>query len=220
MGNPLSKVREAIKETEQDRQQKMERLQILEKMVNGHLKEKKSLILNGQRGDQEIHIGTIVKEFMDVAISIKSAPTKIDEVVDSFFSGNFLEGAKNLVKLAVSAIAENITIGEHEQSTFLITWENNALIRSDLFIYRWNFSASGVIDDYESVSGILLMKRVVDILHVDIQVLTWAISSTKDDPTEQQKQITTAMDMITKVAKLKKDISKVETTKDSEEKLE
>ena len=212
MGSPLSTVRKHIAESETDRNVKMERLQILEKMVNSHLKEKKNLILNGVRGDQEIHLGTVVKEYMDVAIKTDSNPQTVDEAVDAFFSGNFLDGAKKLVKLTVSAIAENISIGEHEQSSFLILWEDNALIRSDLYIYRWNFSASGVITDCESVSGILLMKRVVDILRVDIQVLTWAISCTKEgDADGQQKEIAIAMEMISKVAKLKTAIAGAET---------
>ena len=41
MSNALHTVQNAIKEIEKDRKEKVERLQILEKVVNGHLKREK-----------------------------------------------------------------------------------------------------------------------------------------------------------------------------------
>ena len=207
MGSPLSTVREAIKQTQADRVQAEERLQMLEKMIKGHLREAKTHILNGERGDQEIHSGTIVQEFTEVSIKTDSAPNKAEEIVNAFFSGDWKTGLKTIILGAVSAIAENISAGEHEQQTMFITWEDNALIRSDLYIYRWNFSAKGVIDTYEGVCGILMMKRVVDVLNVDIQVLTWAISCSNPSQEKQNEEIRDAMDMIVKVANLKKMIA-------------
>ena len=57
---------------------------------------------------------------MHEAIKMESSPTSVDAVVDTFFSGHFLDGARDLVKLTVSAIAENVSLGEHELSNCLL----------------------------------------------------------------------------------------------------
>ena len=57
-----------------------------------------------------------------------------------------------------------------------IVWTDNALLRLDAYFYRWNFTSSQVITNVEGVSGVVMMKRVIDITKTDPQVLTWAIS--------------------------------------------
>ena len=62
MGTPISKVRAEVKAADALAKQQMEeRLNILEKMLHSRLENEMSKILSGQRGDQEIHAGTIVE---------------------------------------------------------------------------------------------------------------------------------------------------------------
>ena len=65
MGSSIAKAREQ-KEAKQAQMQ--EQLQILEKMVDGHLDKKHHSIIAGERGDQEIHSGTVVAEFKQINI--------------------------------------------------------------------------------------------------------------------------------------------------------
>ena len=52
MGNPISKLRKEIDQSEAEKEKMQERLNILEKMVNYHLENAKNEILNGNKNDQ------------------------------------------------------------------------------------------------------------------------------------------------------------------------
>ena len=174
----MSTIRKEARELNDMEKRRMEeRLQILEKMVNGRLQKQHSHILTGERGDQEIHSGTIVEACKQVNIVLSSKPSDdLVEAIDEFFSGNFMSGLGKLVHVAVKGVLGNASMGEYETSQMFIVWEYNALLRYDAYCYRWNFAAEGVIEDTEGVVGVLLCKRVIDITKTDPQVLTWAIS--------------------------------------------
>lgn len=60
MGKSASKLRAEIKEqNDKTKRDLVERLQILEKMVDSRLQIQHQQILAGERGDQQIHSGTI-----------------------------------------------------------------------------------------------------------------------------------------------------------------
>ena len=70
MGQNISKVRKAAEAADvKDKQEMQQRLQILEKMVNGRLENESKEILSGERGDQEIHTGTIVNMHRQINIT-------------------------------------------------------------------------------------------------------------------------------------------------------
>ena len=94
----------------------------------------------------------------------------------------------------------------------LITWGDNALLRCDVYCYRWNFSSEGVIEKVDGAIGILLLQRVVDMTKADPQVLTWAISRQagaqgKED--EADAMIDHATVMINKIAHFQKELKEI-----------
>ena len=79
------------------RKKKQERLNVLEKMVENHLENAKASILNGERGDQEIHTGTVVEfnkqvniKYLTNNLMFLRRPLKI------FLVGIFWEALKSL----------------------------------------------------------------------------------------------------------------------------
>ena len=178
MGNPISKIRAEAKAADDKTKHEMEqRLQILEKMVDGRLQNVTTEILTGSRNDQEIDTGTIVEIHKQINITQSSKESqKIGEAIHDFFSGNWMGGLEKIVALGAEAILGNDSMGEYETTDMFIVWTNNALLRCDAYYYRWNFVSKGVIDGAEGVVGVLLVKRVVDLTKTDPQVLTWAIT--------------------------------------------
>ena len=205
MGNPVSKIREEARTLNDIEKRRMqERLQILEKMVNGRLQKQHSHILTGERGDQEIHSGTIVEACKQVNIVMSSKPSEdLVAAIDEFFTGNYMSGLGKLVHVAVKGVLGNASMGEYETSQMFIVWEYNALLRYDAYCYRWNFAAEGVIEDTEGVVGVLLCKRVIDITKTDPQVLTWAISRQASGlgKKDEAQMIEEAMEVLERVMK-------------------
>jgi hypothetical protein len=179
MGQSASAIRKAAEAAEEAEKIKLEeRLQILERMITGRLRNAKNNILAGQRNDEEIHAGIIVEELQHISIvETEKGSDDIKGAVDDFFSGNFMKGIGDIVSLTVSTILGNESVGEYESTDMFIVWHNNALLRYDLYTYRWNFSSKGgVIENTEGVTGAFMCKRVIDLTQTDPQVLTWAIS--------------------------------------------
>ena len=218
MGNPISKIRKEATEADEAAKQKMQqRLEILEKMVNGRLQNEKTHILSGERNDQEIHTGTIVaiQKQINITQSEKESQ-KISDSIKDFFSGDWMGGLEEIVELGAEAVLGNDTMGEYETSDMFVIWSSNALLRCDAYYYRWNFVAKGVIDEAEGVVGVLLVKRVVDLTKVDPQVLTWAISEQanrqKLTAEETDEMIKSALHVISNVAKFEKEVKRIEAT--------
>ena len=178
MGQSVTTIRKEAKyAADEEKQQMEERMQILEKMVGSHLDKEHNLIINGERGDQEIHSGTVVERFKQVNLKMSSeASPELESAIDDVFDGSFLKGFGKLVGVGIKAVLGNEAMGEYESNSMLIVWNSNALLRCDMYCYRWNFSSKGVIDQVEGAVGILMVHRVIDITKTDPQVLTWAIS--------------------------------------------
>lgn len=216
MGQNISEVRkEAEKADVKDKQEMQQRLQILEKMVNGRLENKSMEILSGERGDQEIHAGTIVKTHNQINITQSSRESqKLSDAIGDFFDSKWMGGLEKMVQLAFEAVLGNEAMGEYEMTDMMIVWSTNALLRCDAYYYRWNFVSKGVINEAEGVVGIILVKRVIDVTKVDPQVLTWAISEQASkqgsSADEASEMIDSAMKTLEKVVQFQAKMKQVE----------
>lgn len=242
MGQEVSLLREKIRDVvgnDNEKKKMEEHLQILEKMVTSRLEIQQTQMLAGTRGDQEIHIGTVVQEYKQVNIMLKESPTDAltrkeegeDEddrksekppentmdSINAFFSSRFMQKLGKLVYIAVSTILGNSCIGEHETNQMFIVW-TDALLRYDMYCYRWNFASEGVIENTEGVTGVLLIKWVIDFTKTDAQVLTWAISRqarTLGREHEIEEMVTEAMKILEKVVKFQRNVRKVEQAEEA-----
>lgn len=211
MGTTISKIRNAVDQSEEEKSKMQQGLSILEKMVNYHLDAAKESMLSSKRNDQQIYSSTVVEFTKQVNVSYyKEAddPYKtpdeeqqsLSRSINDFLGEKYKDGFKKLVLASVRTVLGNATAGEHKGTSMFIVWNDNALLRLDAYYYRWNFSSREIIQNVEGVSGVLVMKRVINLTKIDPQVLTWAISSQAADDSEATKMIDETVYLIRKVS--------------------
>ena len=218
MGQSVSAIRDEAKRANEDTRRKMEeRLQILEKMVQGNLEKQQHHIIAGERGDQEIHSGTVVQAFKQVNVVMsEKGSTDLENAIDDFFQGSYMSGFSKLVAMSVKAVLGNSSMGEYQSSSMLIVWTDNALLRCDTYCYRWNFSSAGVIEQVEGAVGVLMIQRVIDISRTDPQVLSWAITRQVRacaDERDEVEMIEKAMSVLKKVARFQQEMKAIRKEK-------
>ena len=182
MGQSISEIRrQAEKATTVDEKAKEERVHVLERMINLKLENEMNSILNGEKNDQKIDTGTIVSFHKLVYIKLEDKESEdLKDAISELFSGDFIGGLESIVQLGAETVLGNDSMGEYETTDMFIVWNENALLRCDAYYYRWNFVSKSVIDETQGVTGVLLIKRVVDLTKTDPQVLTWAITNMAD----------------------------------------
>ena len=181
MGQSISDLHNLTKATQEQKQEFQQRLQILEKMIEERLETVKFEILNGEKNEQEIDTGTIVFSHKMVYIKTEAEESgEISKAIHQIFAGDFISGLESIVELGAEAVLGNDSMGEYESKDMFIVWTENALLRCDAYYYRWNFVSKSVINDTEGVTGVLLVKREIDLTKTDPQVLTWAITRMVD----------------------------------------
>ena len=153
-----------------------EKLAMLEKMAHAQLESKVDTILHGKSDDEEIHKGKVVAKHQQIYCDASSKPDQVENAIKDFFDGDLLEGAKNLILAGIDELLGNTSIGENESEDMIILWENNALLRVDVYYWKWNFSQKGVVDVAENVLAMYCAKRVINPVEVDPNVLVWAIT--------------------------------------------
>ena len=158
-----------------------ERLDVLEKVILYQLQNAKTSILDGEMGNHKVHAGQIVAIHREVNIilanklSDKLEKEAITNLFGLVFGSNITGDFDKLVLQPYDATLGNSNRGEHEGANMFIEWSEYALIRIDVYYYRWNFSSNEVIEGVEGVIGIIVIKRVVNLLSTDPQILTSAI---------------------------------------------
>ena len=223
MGAVISAIRNQLDHSDEEQKAMNERLNILEKMVNYHLDTAKVSMLSGERADQEIHTGTVVDFRKQVNISLSkgsaSEGNSLEGMIKDFFGGQIMNGVEKLLLGGVETILGNATMGEHEETSMYIVWSNNALLRLDLYFYRWNFSSNEVMQDVEGVTGVLALTRVINLTKTDPQVVTWAISTQAQFAGEDANGlIDEAVSVIQKVSALQKAVQAIKVKERSQEK--
>ena len=190
MGTSISTIREdTITADRETRLEIEERLKLLEKMVRSQLEEE---YLSVVAEDSGIHTGMVVDVLKKVNIVMSSRCTdKVEDIIDSFFSEVMLKGFDTLIKFSISEIVDKTSVGEHSIRHIIVLPTNTSILRCDVYYYRWNFASKGIIDNMEGVVGVLLLKRVIDVVKSDQKVLDRALSHTMswtldgDEPTEE-----------------------------------
>ena len=191
-----------------------ERLTFLQIMANTTLEAKTNDILRGQEGDLKIHGGTIVEVHKRVEIkheaSAKSLNEAVDAVMDDGLKGVFSDRVKGsiggMVKTAIATFFCNDSIGEVQHDDMIVVWDNNALLRVDYFLWRYNFSTKKIVEHIDSVFAYVVIKRVIDVASVSPEVISYAISYafSEDDP-KILKEIESVSKIVEKIKKMQTD---------------
>jgi len=200
MGKSASRMKQdALAESEKERAELEERLSFLHKAAISHLAVKKNEILAGSENDLKLHGGTDVEEHMQVRLNASEDDELLTEAIEDIFSGSILKGLKKVVIGATQSILGNEAVGEVEEEDYAIVWYNNALVRIDFYMWRYNFSSDGVIKQVENVLAYYAVKRVLDWEKVDPQVVTYCISNLGLDKDDILSEIDTAVEIRDKI---------------------
>ncbi len=173
MGQTLTSLRDP--EAAQKLESK-EKIAVLEKLANAQLLSKKDLILHGMSDDEEIHAGKVVTSTKQIFVDASAKPKAIEGAISNFFDGEMKDGVMKLIVAGVNELLGNFSIGESEVQDMLIVWENNSLLRVDIYYWKWNFSSKGVMSVAQNIFAVYCVKRVINPFEVDPDVLIWAIS--------------------------------------------
>ena len=146
-----------------------ERLTFLQTMAETTLDGKTNEILHGQEGDLKIHGGTIVEVHKRVEIKHEDSAKTLDEAVDAtmedglrgVFSDRVKSAIGGIVKRAIATFYSNDSIGEVKQEDMIVVWDNNALLRVDYFLWRYNFSSKKIVEHVDSVFAYAYMYAYV-----------------------------------------------------------
>lgn len=173
MGTSISKLRKdvALLPDHDEKHAMHERLKILEKVILYQLDNAKLSILKGETGNQEIYAGPVSAVTKQVNIIMAGRPPdEVRKSVKQLFRGH----VKKLVLKAVSFVVTNPCVGEHEGTSTFIQWTEHhcAIMRLDIYCYRWNFSSDKVIHDLEGAVGVIIVKRLINLANIDSQILT------------------------------------------------
>ncbi|CAB4392582.1 unnamed protein product [Rhizophagus irregularis] len=91
------------------------------------------------------------------------------------------DGFKLIVKSSLNFILGNVSIGEQEYSKYFIFFQNNAIIRVDVRIWRYDFSFNGIIGEINNAFCYVFCKSVVDHTKLTINELIYFLSDQAGD---------------------------------------
>ncbi|KAH6908487.1 hypothetical protein BKA70DRAFT_1427079 [Coprinopsis sp. MPI-PUGE-AT-0042] len=120
-----------------------------------------------------------------VGVSEENAGSGLNEIVDGFFGmiegGSVVGGFKKIVSGALGTILGNRNAGEQEEQKFFIFMKENAVIRIDVKIWRYNFSSKGVMAETENVLCYIFCTSVVDSSKLKMDEFSYLLSEYAGD---------------------------------------
>ncbi|KAK3316021.1 hypothetical protein B0H66DRAFT_640921 [Apodospora peruviana] len=123
-----------------------------------------------------------------VQVDAESTPGEgVEKAVDAFFGAanteqeSALEGFKAVVKAGLSAILGDSSAGESYDKKFFVCIKHNAIIRVDMYTYKYNFKNRDVVDTHKNVLAYILCISVVDHRDVTVDELIYLASEFAGD---------------------------------------
>jgi len=129
----------------------------------------------------------------------------IGDAIDGFFDiGNdgvktsdaLKKGFKSVVKGALDVFLGNTEAGQKEETKYFVYMHNNAVVRLDIKLFRWNFSGKGFSDTYESVLGYYVCLSVVDVKILKTPEFVYLVSQYASG---KEEETTKYIDQMTKL---------------------
>ncbi len=181
----LQAVRDALDTSKADQEKAQEQLDFLLDMAKSQLALFKTQLieeLSGvATGDDPVKIvGEPVAwtERYNCNVS-KDVSKGISDAVDDFFGGSsddVKNGFKHLIQVGLKTILGSDQMGQQEQQQTFITMQNNAIVRLDTKVWRYNFKDNSIIGTIENAMCYTFCTSVVDYTKVSEAVLVYEIS--------------------------------------------
>jgi hypothetical protein len=177
-----------------------ERLELLKNAAQAHLmiaETRISEMLHGKGGgisDLYIIPGS-VQNFQQgyTVATTETASDGISAAVDQFFSGEYKDGFKTVIKSAISVLFSDTTAGETERDYYFVTMEHNAFVRVDVAFWKYYFTQKSISDDAEQAFCYTFVKSIVDHERVTLDAMIYLVSSQVGDDLDKVKDFLNAM---------------------------
>ncbi|KAK2694506.1 hypothetical protein QWA68_005730 [Fusarium oxysporum] len=154
MGNAISALIAPNEAADENERKKKEQLELMMKLADARL---------------DTFQGELEKMFLDRESAMKTSPGKgVEDAVDAFFGASetgtkgVLDGFKSVVKTGLSAILGDSSAGESYDKKFFVCMKHNAIIRVDMYTYKYTFGSKGVVDVHKNILAYILCISVVD----------------------------------------------------------
>lgn len=108
----------------------------------------------------------------------------ITAAIDSFFKGTkegVKDGFKEVIKTSINALFASTKAGESEEQKYYVTVLHNAIVRVDVYFWKYYFEQKSITDDIEQAFCYVLVKSIVDHKKVSVDTLVYLISEQMDD---------------------------------------
>ncbi|KAI1643435.1 uncharacterized protein F4817DRAFT_319836 [Daldinia loculata] len=186
MGQAASAIVNALDRSKEDEMKAKEQLELMMKLADARLNtfegELKSMFLDHESAMKTSVPGKRALRFERyVQVDTESTPGDgVDKAVDAFFGAGdtglngVLDGFKNVVKTGLSTILGDTSAGESYD-------KNNAIIRVDMYTYKYNFATKGVISTHKNILAYILCISVVDHRDVTVDELIYLASEFAGD---------------------------------------
>lgn len=112
----------------------------------------------------------------------------LDNLVDNLCNGDWVAGLKSGIKTALNTFLGSASAGRNEKREFHVIYDHNALLRVEVYYYKYHFSSKGLKDHGQTMLCYVAQRCVLDSLRADPQVVLFEVSKSIGDNMEQALQ--------------------------------
>ncbi|CAG8718528.1 7727_t:CDS:2 [Acaulospora morrowiae] len=182
MGNTLAAARAEVEQAEEKEKQKsLQALDFMEKMLKAKMDSFSDTLKHPPDDSHLVNLGTIVDQVVDYTINIQKDKGKAVEAVglavDKFFDVDVLGGFKAIIQGSVDAFISDTTVGEKYHQEYHLVIDNNALVRVDSMLYKYNFETNGIVHMVDNAFCYMFYKSVIPLKEVKQDVVIYSVTN-------------------------------------------
>eukprot|EP01083_Nonionella_stella_P141211 434616_1 len=160
MGTTVSKkIKEIDSASEESGEKVKADLNALVAILNAKEDEFKAALITPNDANLELPIDTIVKMCSEKTVNVSTGPSKkMNDMVESLFGGEFLNGMKGLILGALEVVLGNASGGEKTKQGFTVMLLHSAIVRVDYYLYAYTVSSDGLKTDLQN--GLVFVSTI------------------------------------------------------------
>lgn len=169
-----------------------EQLEILQEIGNSIMESQSQRMAATSLQEKNLPIVAVTDTVKRLSMHVQSGVSgHVSDAVDSLFKGQWLDGLKEAVSLALEMFLGNAKAGRQEYTEFHVVYANAALLRIDLYFYLYNFPSGALKDHSQNMFCYVAQVGVLDAQKVNPEVVLYEIMkhSKKDIDEIEEKML-------------------------------
>lgn len=167
-----------------------EQLEILQEMAHTVLEAESKRMSSEAYEDKTLPIVAVVDTQKFTSMDATSGVSeKVDEVVDNLFDGKYMSGFKKGVTALLDTFLGSAEAGKSENTEFHIVYDNNALLRIDLYFYQYHFASEGLKAHGQNMFCYVAQIGVLDAIKVNPQTTLYEVSKSIGSESKKAKEL-------------------------------